>query len=107
MPSFCITIWLFSGFVCGEPKKLNTITVCELLTVLPAYKGKFVSVRGELFRTEEGSYLRDKQCPKHLITSGHVWPNMINLTPPDSSMVENRLAAAPCSSRQSIGRVIG
>jgi hypothetical protein len=74
-------------FLQGQPR---TVTVCEILADLQSYRNKIVSVSGELVQTEEGTYLRGKACPKPLVTSGHVWPSLLNLERPTSPLVEQR-----------------
>jgi hypothetical protein len=50
-----------------------------------------VTIRGELLRTEEGSYLSAVECQKPLVVSGFTWEPeyAIDLTTPDSVLVES------------------
>lgn len=86
--------WLLlaAAFLLDHSNTPRTLTVCEVLKALPKYRNEIVTIRGEILRTEEGSYLSAAECQKSLVISGQTWDpeSAINLTPPDSPSVENR-----------------
>lgn len=75
----------------ADSKTAQTLTVCDALKALPKYRNRMVIIRGELLRTEEGTYLSAVDCQKPLVASGHTWEPeyAINLIPPDSPSVES------------------
>jgi hypothetical protein len=94
----CNMTWLLVVFLSLSDSKLPpTLTVCEVLKALPKYRDETVTIRGELLRTEEGSYLSAIECQKPLVVSGHTWEPeaAINLTTPDSRSVENPESPVP------------
>ena len=86
----CNLTWLFLAILAlSDSKTAPTLNVCEVLNALPRYRDETVTIRGELLRTEEGSYLSAVECQKPLMVSGHTWrpESAISLTPPDSPSV--------------------
>ncbi|HEY3743075.1 MAG TPA: ankyrin repeat domain-containing protein [Bryobacteraceae bacterium] len=56
-----------------DPETLPVIPICELFQNLSAYKGKRIAVRGEGFRTMEGSWISGR-CQGAFVTNGYRWP---------------------------------
>jgi hypothetical protein len=91
----------------ADSKVSQPLTVCEVLKALPKYRNQMVTIRGEILRTEEGTYLSAVECQKPLVVAGHTWEPAyaIHLTPPDSPLVESpelpmpTVSVDPASSR--------
>lgn len=88
-----LCILLLASPLAGQEQQV--LTVCDILTSRLIYRGKIVTVRGELASSSHGSYLRTDRCPKPLLTEGFVWPNSIHIAQPGSPDVEDRTAKDP------------
>src|SRR6266545_2956544 len=88
---FLIWALMRTSSVAETPRRASDIlSVCSVIENLRGYRGKLITVRGELVRTEEGSYLRATWC-RPLLVEGYIWPPesvRISLIPPSSPEVE-------------------
>ena len=89
MPSLIWILLLLS--LLSDSKVSQPLSVCEVLKALPKHRNQMVTIRGEVLRTEEGTYLRAVECQKPLLVAGLTWEPAyaIHLTPPDSPLVES------------------
>lgn len=67
------------------PQRDKPLSVCDVLADLQSYNGKMVTIRG-IEGGGEGAFLIGENCRKHLVTKGYVWPDLIWITYPWSSL---------------------
>ncbi|MBN9658996.1 MAG: hypothetical protein J0H49_12505 [Acidobacteria bacterium] len=75
-----LLLWFLVLHLSEPSQSSKPLSVCEVLADLQSYRGKVISVRGQLLRGEEGSYLTSDKCARPLETNGYTWKNPIPLS---------------------------